>query len=78
MNIQSSRPHFPTIFRFVIKRKITSGPLIMIKVKPTVKMSGARVGGSRKFDGSPLGFSAKGVLDGSTLGGRDAIAAVIT
>lgn len=78
MNLQSSRPHFPTILQFLIKRKITSGPLIMIKVKLMVKISGARVGGLRKFDGSSLGLSAKEVLDGSTLGGRDAIAAVIT
>lgn len=78
MNIQSSMPHFPTIFKFVIRRKITSGALIMVNVKPEVKTAGARVGGSRKFGGSPLGLSAKGVLDGSSLGGRDAIAAVPT
>lgn len=77
MNIKSSSPHFPTIFAFVIRRRITSGPLIIIKDKPTVKMSSAKDGGSRKFGGSPLGLTAKGVLDESTLGGRAAIAAAV-
>lgn len=76
MDIQSSRPHFPTVLKFVTRRRITSEPLIIVKVKPTMKMAGARVGGSRKFGGSPFGLRAKGVLEGSTLGGRDAIAAV--
>ena len=78
MNIQSSSPHFPTIFAFVTRRRITIKPLIIIKDKPTVKMSGAKEGGSRKFGGSPFGLAAKEVLDGSTLGGRDAIARSIT
>lgn len=43
-----------------------------------MKMSSAKDGGSRKFGRSPLGLAAKGVLDGSTLGGRDAIAAAVT
>lgn len=76
MDIQSSRPHFPTVLKFVTRRRITSEPLIIVKVKPTMKTAGARVGGSRKFGGSPFGLRAKGILEGSTLGEGDAIAAM--
>ncbi len=61
----------------MIRRRVTKIPLIIIKVTPTPRTAGAREGGVMKLGGSPFGLGARGTVDGSMPGGRDAIAAVL-
>lgn len=52
-------------------RTVTMTPLVIIMVKPTPRTAGSSEGESEKSGGAPLGFGARGIIDGSMPGGRD-------
>lgn len=66
-------PNLRDILKFVIKRRERHDAPMTVIAMPKPRKVCSREGGLSKFDGSPFGFFARGIVDGSTPGGRESI-----